>query len=262
MRRLDVLICTYGREGLDKVATMNLKEMEEVRYVVSCQSEVMRLPEALRRPYIKVVFTPSRGLSDNRNNALLHADAEYALLCDDDVILYADRYKAVIHAFDENPQVDIATFRIDFPGGKLYPGGEHDIWYPYKGYNICSVEIAFRVRSVRNKNLCFNSMWGIGAPRLTCGEESVFLLMAKKAGLKGRFFPVTIGAHPSDSSGDRSEPGVLRAHGAYICLVYHFTALPRLVLKAWRMPSGFFCNLRYLVSGGIYALLNRRKLLS
>lgn len=262
MGRLDVLICTYGSHGLERVASMGLREVDGVEYVVSCQSEEMPLPEALRRPYINVAFTPSRGLSHNRNNALLHARAEYALLCDDDVVLYPESLISLIDAFDRNPDIDIAAFKVDFSAGKIYPPDEHDIWQPFKGYDICSVEIAFRMRSVKEAGLRFNPLWGIGAPRLGCGEESVFLLMAKKAGLRGRFFPLVIGAHPSESSGDRSSPGVLRANGAYICLEYPVTAIPRLVLKAWRMPKGFLRNLFYLAWGGVHALVHRRKLLS
>lgn len=262
MSRLDVLICTYGREGLDRVASMNLREVSDVNYVVSCQSEPQTLPEALRRSYVKVVFTQSKGLSLNRNNAIMHSESEYALLCDDDVDIHSDNLKKIIDVFDRNPDVDIATFMVDFPGGKVYTPKKHDIWKPYKGYNICSVEIAFRVRSVKEKNLWFNPLWGIGAPKLGCGEELVFLQMARKAGLKGIFFPIVIGAHPSESTGERSDPAVLRAHGAYICLEYPATAIPRIFLKAYRMPSGFMRNIFYLIGGGVYGLKYRHKLMS
>lgn len=262
MSCLDVLICTHGREGLERIVAMNLIEMDYVRYVVSCQSEVVSLPVSLVRDDIKVVFTSTKGLSNNRNNALTHANADYALLCDDDLTLYPDRLIDIISTFDRNPDIDIATFMVNFPEGKVYPSDEHDIWQPYKDYDICSVEIALRMKSVKENNLSFNPLWGIGAPRLGCGEESVFLLMAKKAGLNGRFFPLCIGAHPSGSTGDRPEPAVLCAQGAYICLEYPITALPRLLLKAFRMPSGFLHNLWYLTCGGFYGVLNRRSLLS
>lgn len=262
MSRLDVLISTHGREGLERVVAMNLKETDCVRYVISCQSDVVSLPVSLVRDDIKVVFTSSKGLSNNRNNALIHAEADYALLCDDDVTLYPEGLIDIISSFDRNPDIDIATFMVNFPDGKVYPLAEHDIWQPYKGYDICSVEIALRMKSVREYHLSFNPLWGIGAPRLGCCEESVFLLMAKKAGLNGRFFPFCIGAHPSGSTGDRPEPAVLRAQGAYICLEYPVTALPRLLLKAFRMPSRFLHNLWHLTCGGFYGVLNRRSLLS
>ncbi len=262
MTRLEVLICTYGPEGLSRVSAMNLVPADGVGYLISCQSMEMPVPEALRRPDIRVVFSPTRGLSNNRNNALDHATADYALLCDDDIITRAEAYPEIIKAFDENSDMDIATFMIDFPEKKVYPPCGQDLWKPFKGYEACSVEIAFRVKSVKEKNLRFNPMWGIGAPRLGSGEEAIFLLMAKMAGLQGQFIPIVIGAHPYESTGERSEPAVLRAHGAYIRLVHPVTALPRLLLKARRMPSGFFRNLRHLAEGALYASRHKSELLS
>lgn len=262
MNRLDVLICTYGQDGLERVGRMNLAPVDGVGYLVSCQSPHLPLPESLRRDDIRVVFSSTKGLSLNRNNALANADADYVLLCDDDVDVYPESYPHVIEAFDRNPDIEIAAFMVDFPGGKVYPPVEHELWRPYKNYLICSIEIAFRMRIVRNNGLKFNSLWGIGAPFLGAGEESVFLLRAKNAGLKGRFFPVRVGAHPSESTGFRVVPPVLRANGAYICLAYPVTALPRILLKAWRSRPGFFCNLKYLAEGALHALVHRRALLS
>ncbi len=262
MKRLEILICTYGPEGLERVGHMNLAPVEGVGYLVSCQHHEMPVPESLRRQDIRVVFSSTKGLSRNRNNALLNADAEYVMLCDDDVVIYPESYPRVIEAFDNNPDVDIAAFMVDFPGGKVYPPYEHDIWHPFRNHIVCSVEIAFRTDKVRLNGLQFNPLWGIGAPLLGAGEESVFLLKAKGLGMKGRFFPIFVGAHPSESTGDRAVPPVLRANGAYIFFAYPVTALPRIVLKAWRTRPGFFRNLKYLVSGALYALVHRRELLS
>ncbi len=262
MKRLEVLICTHGGDGLERVATMNLAQVDGVGYLVSCQSTERPLPDSLRRQDIRVVFSPTRGLSLNRNNALANADADYVLLCDDDIDVYPESYPRIIEAFDRNTDLDIATFMVDFSGGRVYPPGECDLWSPFKNYNVCSVEIAFRLKSLKDKNLWFNSLWGIGAPMLGAGEESVFLLKAKDAGLKGRFFPVRIGSHPSESTGSLVVPSVLRAGGAYIFLAYPATALLRIMLKAWRSRQGFVRNLRYLLEGALYALFHRRELLS
>lgn len=262
MNRLDVLISTHGSGCLDRIVRMNLPQVEGVGYLVSCQCAPAEIPAALLRGDIRVVFTPSKGLSTNRNNALADARADYALLCDDDVSVNPDGCRRVIEIFDSNPDVDVAAFIVEFPVKKVYPPAEHDLWQPYKGYDVSSVEIGFRLKSVRDKNLGFNPLWGIGAPKLGCGEEAMFLWSAKRSGLCGRFFPVVVGSHPFESTGGRSEPAVLRANGAYIFLAYPLTAVPRLVLKARRMPAGFFRNLRYLLSGARYALFHRRELLS
>lgn len=261
--KLQVAICTFRHDGLNRVASLYLPKVNEVSYLVSCQSEPTELPESLCRKDIEVVFSPTKGLSHNRNNALAHATAPYVLIADDDLVFYPDGLADIIDKFDNNPEIDIAAFRADMGDNKFYPLYEADIWYPPKGYWISSVEIALRMESVRRASLNFNPNWGIGSDYLHCGEENIFLLMARKSGLKGRFFPTTIVSHPEVSTGVRLQqrPGVLRAQGAYLVYAYPYTYIVRLLLKAKRTSGSFFANCRNLFIGALYAIRHRRKLL-
>lgn len=263
MTKLQVAICTLGNEGLQKVGKLFLPKVDGVSYLVSCQNVPVNLPPSLYRNDVQVVFSPTKGLSNNRNNALIHLTAPYALIADDDLEFYPDGLRTIIEKFDANPEIDIATFRAEVGNNKFYPDFEADIWCPPKGYWISSIEIALRLESIRKFELSFNPFWGLGSERLHCGEENIFLLMAQKAGLKGRFFPITIVRHPEVSTGVRLQqsPGVLRAYGAYIVYAYPFTSIFRLPLKAWRTTGRFIVNCRYIFSGALYAIRYRRKLL-
>ena len=85
---LEVEICTYGLDGLQRVAQMTLPPVEGVRYRICMQNPdcaAVELPEALRRPDVDFFQHPTRGLSVNRNVALDRAEADIILIADDDL---------------------------------------------------------------------------------------------------------------------------------------------------------------------------------
>lgn len=265
--KLDVMICTCGDTGLEKVAAMNLPAVEGVRYLVSCQSAPRRLPDSLIRGDVEVRFSDTRGLSNNRNEALSMVTAPYALVADDDLKYRPEGLSAIIDIFESNHDVDIATFRCVYPFDKVYPQGEHDLTCNYRNYYLTSFEIAVRTDAVRRCRLAFTPLMGIGAPYLHSGEENMFVLSGLRSGLRGRFFPVTIAEHPDVPTGEREilSAGVLRAQGAYISQAFGLTIVPRIVLKAWRSghdtPLRFLRNLMYVTQGTLYGMRHGRQLM-
>lgn len=259
---LDVMICTYGDDGLARVAGMDLPRVGGVRYVVSCQSEPKACPAALDRDDVMISFNDSRGLSENRNHALSVATAPYGLIADDDLHYTGDRLGEVLKILGSNPDVDIATFRHEGIVGKVYPDKEWDLKDRYKNYFVNSIEIALRLDRIRSAGLRFSRLAGIGAPYLHAGEEELFVHNALRKGLRGRFFPVTVAVHPGPSTGLGSvpTPGVLRARGALIGRMYPVTALLRLPLAAVRSGVPFFPALLRLYQGWIYGIRHRKEL--
>lgn len=253
---LQVLICTLGREGLERVARMALPRVEGVEYLVACQSVEMPLPESLRRNDVEVHFNPGRGLSQNRNFAFAHTTAPLALIADDDLIFTSQGLKDVIDTFEHHPQVDIATFKCKFPFHKQYPTEETDLRQRVKNYYFTSYEIAVRMQAVRKCGLTFNENMGIGAERFHSGEEAIFIDHALRSHLTCRFFPITIVEHPDIPTGRQKRPsaGVLQADGVLIAKDYSWTITPRLILKALRCGGNFLHNLRHLTLGAAYYL--------
>ncbi len=255
-QQLQVLICTLGAEGLERVGKMTLPQVDGVGYLVACQSEALPLPESLLRDDMEVYFNTDRGLSRNRNFAFSKTTAPLALIADDDLIFTPEGLRMVIDTFNNNPDVDIATFRCEFPFRKDYPDSEVSLRRRIKNYYVTSYEIAIRMSSIRRCKLQFCENMGIGAERFHSGEESIFMDHALESGLECRFFPFTIVRHPGIPTGRRERPsaGVLRADGVLIARHYKWTILPRLMLKARRCGGNFFSNLRYLTSGAVYYL--------
>ncbi|MCM1517295.1 MAG: glycosyltransferase [Pseudoflavonifractor sp.] len=238
--RLEVLICTCGENGLDRVADIDLPKVEGVSYLVSWQPMSrkvgIRRPVALDREDVAVYVSPTTGLSNNRNAALTHATGEICLVADDDLSYTPEGLMSVIDAFDSNPAIDVAAFMYDSDADrKAYPAVEWNLSERLPKYwFLTSFELAFRRESIGY--IRWSPLMGIGAPVLAAGEEELLLWQMRRNGLKCRFFPRVVAFHPGATTGYRrmSEPSVLMSKGALWRITHPFTAPLRILLNAWR----------------------------
>ncbi len=256
--RLQVLIATYGDNGLRRTASMSLPVIEGVSYLVSCQTgedATPEVPEALQRPDIRVIMTEGRGLCANRNRLLEAADAEYVLTADDDMSYTEAQLRAAIDSLGE---ADITAFRIEGAQNKSYPTSRMNLGHGLpRGYCPSSVEIALRLDAVRRTGLHFCTLFGIGAPALGCGEEDILIWNARRLGLRIEYIPVVIGRHTGGpSTGQRAPtPAVWRARGAVLHLTHPYSGWLRIVRQAVRARS--IAALRLMAAGAAYAVRHR-----
>lgn len=205
--QLQVLICTYGREGLQRVAKASHPRVEGVEYLVSIQDpeegKEYTAPKELERDDFKLFVSLTKGLSVNRNIALSQASAPLLLISDDDADYTVEGLKAVVNAFRDNPDADIITFKYaSVSSSKPYPDKSMSLANPPKGYFVSSIEIAMRRKSVQGK-IWFNENFGIGAT-FPSGEEDLFLKDCLDRGLNGIFVPETIVRHDSPTTSERN----------------------------------------------------------
>lgn len=251
---LQVLICTYGAEGIERVAESIHPEVEGVEYLVSWQaSEGVTLPESLRRDDFRIYRTRSKGLSCNRNHALSKSTAPLLLVSDDDVSYSEKGLRSVIENFREHPEVDIITFRFESASvTKCYPSSSFHLDKVPKGYFVSSIEIAFRRDAVKGK-IWFNENFGIGA-MFSSGEEDIFIKDCLDSGLTGIYVPQSIAVHdqPTTSSRNLLLPERPLAKGAVFIHLHPSDWFLRMIAHAlreihlWRkgdVPSPFsFCR--------------------
>lgn len=232
---LDLAVVTYRPEGIERVAHMVLPPVPGVRYVVSWQdSGDTPVPESLKRPDVSIYRLDGRGISRNRNNAIRNCKADVVLFADDDIVYTEESFRRVREVFMCHPEVDVATFRSEHGDMSRFPSVETRLGRKMpRGYYVTSFEIALR----RNLNLRCCEELGLGSPSLHGGEDEIFLLSAIRRGLDCRFFPITICAHPHESTGTKARmtPGNLMAAGCVIALMYPGSAWFRVLLKAWRV---------------------------
>lgn len=263
---LEILICTYNNR-ITKAANVLMPPMHNISYLISWQQSddftAPELPDTLRREDVKICTLRGKGLSLNRNNAIVCATGDICLMGDDDITYLPNHIPHIIEIFESHPTLDFATFKYDsknYP--KQYPSYSFDLRQSAKGYYVTSFEIAFRRRSVQGV-VQFNPLFGLNAPVLIDGEEGVFINDALNKGLSGFFFPYVIARHDHATTAERhaSDPKHLMGNGAYIYLAYKDGTAPlRYVLFAWRSckknPLKFFPMLRHVLQGVKYIKKN------
>lgn len=265
MLTLDLAIVTHRPEGISRVAAMRLPAMAGVRYVVSWQShDGAPVPKALMRDDVEVHRFDGTGISANRNNALAHCRADIVLFADDDIEIRPEGLRGVRRVYEENPEVDVATFRSEHGDMSRFPAVEADLTHGFpKGYSVSSIELSLRRATAGDLRCC--PELGIGSGRFLGGEDEAFLLTAIRRGLNCRFFPVTVCSHPDESTGTKSglSDGNILAAGMVIALAYPRTAFMRVPLKAWRLARGrrasLWRALRLTAAGALAAPALRRR---
>jgi len=209
---INVLISTLD-EGIHQINDVLLKPIAGVDYLVSQQitrDEYKTLPEVLQnRKDVAVVQISGKGLSANRNHAIKEAKGDIALLADDDVSFLPDTFIIINNVFLKDETLDVACFKIKTPDGepdyKNYPLKKFRLTSG-KHHSISSVEIAFRLNSIKEKNIRFDERFGIGSGIFFAGEESLFIHDCLRKGLKVVFYPEFIVGHPYQSSQRNIQP--------------------------------------------------------
>lgn len=258
---LDLAVATYRPDGLERVCQMLLPPVEGIRYVVSWQAHGdAPIPEAIaRRSDVEVHrFEFGGGSSVNRNNAMSFCRGDIILQCDHDLIHFPEGLEKLRRAFMEQPDIDVATLRSEHGDMDRFPAGQVTLKGRLpKNYFVSTFEIAVR-RSTAGY-LRFVEEIGLGTPALNAGDDEIFLLTAMRSGLCCRFLPITVCAHPHASTGykDRFTRGNLMGMGATIRLMYPWSSLLRLPLKAWRVcrngQASFMSALWWLSAGALRA---------
>lgn len=209
--KLTVLISTLneGILGLEKVVAI---VHPQVCYLVIHQNlERISIPEFLNRTDIEVITSYTKGLSKSRNLGIKHCKTPYALIADDDVRYFEDSFDTIIKTFENRADLDLAMFKIKTPPGdpeyKKYP--ENAYVLKEESHIFSSIEIAFRLSSIRQHKIKFDRRFGLGSyiPR---GEELFFVLDTISKKLHCMYFPYFIVEHPYESSGKTRPKGLRR----------------------------------------------------
>lgn len=239
---LEVLISTFGREGIERICRSKHPRVAGVRWLVSWQlpdGDCPIPPKLAARDDFKIIKHATRGLSVNRNRALAEASAPLLLIADDDLFYRPEELEHVIDMFRLNPQADILTFRFRCSNAtKNYPSRSFDLSRPPRGYYVSSVEIALRRAAIIGSGVRFNEAFGVGA-RFIAGEEDIFIHDALKSGLRGRFIPLTICTHPDITTSTKlaKDPKRIETLGAVHRLIHPGSWPLRMIVHSLRQSG-------------------------
>lgn len=237
MTRLQILIPTIGKKGIDHVVASGRPRIDGVEYLVSWQQpdEDIPVPEELCRDDFRIKIIKSRGVARNRNSLLDMITAPLALWSDDTDFNSVKHVDTVLKAFEENPEADLLSFRAHHPYlDKKDP--EYSFDYPHlaKGYYLMTSELAMRADRLKGK-VRFNEFFGVGA-FFPMGEEELYAHDCARAGFKWRYLPLEIVHIPGDCTSARiwNTEGMYRTKGAINLHLHPFTWPLRMLVHSFR----------------------------
>lgn len=250
--KIFVLISTIDRRILRVPDVLSAPE-KDVHYVVVWQHshhaelDDIDVSDIEARPDVTLVPLQGKGLSRSRNHAmqtaigLLDDPLEEAIfvISDDDERFKSEAFGQIVGFYRDHPEVDVALMRMRSTQNrkyfKSYPDKLTDYRKRPRSYYPASLEMTLRTR-VYHAGIRFDTRFGLGAEKLSCGEEDIFLADVIAKGLKVVIAPVDIGYTRPFTTGNRTtETKVLRSRGA----VYGYTM---------SLPGAFLRSLREAVS--------------
>lgn len=185
---VQTLVVTTNQINHDIVDKMNLK----TDAIIGNQCAMDRMEEFFHNgSKIQMLFLSSKGVGRNRNEVLMRANADVCVLADDDMRFFDNYEDLVVTWFERLPQADILIFNLEEvkPRRHKFEEVQRINWLNYRKYG--AARFAFRLRPILLNGIMFNMMFGGGCP-YSCGEDTLFLDMCLKKGLKIYGVPATL----------------------------------------------------------------------
>lgn len=169
--KIQVLVATMHQKDKSLIEKMNIQS--EAIIGNQCDENSIECFEWKGHEITYLNFA-ERGLSLNRNNALIRASADICLLADDDMVYDNDYSSTVEQVFNEHPDADVIIFNIKepVPTRAVVKKTVRVNYLNYLRYG--SVRIAFKLNSIRSNAISFNQCFGTGTER-GFGEDNLFL---------------------------------------------------------------------------------------
>ena len=180
----------------------NIKFLSSVNSLVIVQN-----PEGIVTPTfadeVKVLELKNKGVAKSRNAAIDNTNSDYLIFGDDDIKFSESGIASAINLLNANPNISILLMQAVDETGKLrksYPGKAHELKLTNSA-KAATYEMMIRVSDIKAAGIKFDENFGAGAANYL-GDEYIFIADALRAGLKGKFEPIVIATHPTESSGN------------------------------------------------------------
>ena len=142
---------------------------------------------------IKIYCMNEKGVGLSRNNALLRADGDIVLFSDEDIVYNEGYAKAVLDAFEANPDIDMIFFNFDVAEDRqTYHIEKKGRVRQYNCGRYPTYSLALRREVLHKKGITFSLLFGGGA-KYSNGEDSLFIKQCIKSGMKALALPITLG---------------------------------------------------------------------
>ena len=187
-----------------------------------------------------------RGLSKSRNRAIEHAQADWIIIGDDDVLFYDDALRKLLNEAKES---DIVVFSNADETGPKFRDDENDFRLIFSAASWC---IAVRREFVQMHDLKFDERFGLGAPFIST-EENSFLWDAKRLGARMKSSDAAVVNHTGVSTGYVLNHNLWKSKGAFFARNLGFWGIPVgvafVVKKSISHKLNFVTSLKSFIDG-------------
>lgn len=223
---LQILISTMNRKSIEDL-NLESKNINKNCLIINQTNDNHIIEDKLNNN--RMINYKEIGLSKSRNRCLENATGEICIISDDDVQYVPEYKEIIINEFEKNPQADIITFKIKTPEGEMFKNYSNEEFNHNKRtiLKVSSIEVAFRLESIKNKNIKFDELFGLGST-YTSGEENIFLMDCIKNNLNIKYVPQIIAIHDKESSGKILNEKAIYSKGA---LFYRLFGIKSLILN-------------------------------
>ena len=178
MSKLEVLVTTMYQSDFSKFYQMNL----QTNAVIANQTDKNEYVEAnINGHRVKMVSTNSRGLSRNRNIAIVHAEqsSELFVFSDDDLIFNDGYEQLILNEFEKFPEAEAIKFNLhDISDTRKISMRRIQKFEKATRKNMSSSGVCglvVRQDVMKKYSLFFHENFGTGTENY-CGEDTIFLM--------------------------------------------------------------------------------------
>lgn len=207
MERLGIVVSTTESRLMDNPLFVDQLRAVDLPVVIVNQFQSSALIPGTFPDHVRVVNSNTKGLSASRNLALDTLQAEFAMLCDDDIMLQEGCLDQLIPQL----QSGVAMYFTPLHTTEGQPWRRH---YPEAPFSLRGLSFANRKRIqkinsmeqivnrtfMRENQLRFNESFGAGSGNYPMGEETLLAFEFLKCGGQLHFLPIPTRIHPPVSS--------------------------------------------------------------
>lgn len=159
--------------------------------------------EAPVRDDVRYVELNSRGVAKSRNEVLRRSRGKFVMFADDDVVLVESGVRRLLTALLQDDDLALAQgSAIDGQGRLRKRYSRQSVrLHRWNAAKTATYEMMVRRIAFADAGVFFDEAFGAGAGARYLGDEYVFIADALRAGLRCRFFPITVAQHDIASSG-------------------------------------------------------------
>lgn len=190
---VEILVSCMYENGIQLLERLNIeKDVVVINQCDATNEEIKLYPGN-----VKIIDTPTRGLSVSRNLAIKNSTADICMLSDDDEVFVDNAHQIIAESYKTYSNADVIIFKIENVN-KLIINKPKKLNY-FELLKVGSWMISFKREAIIRNNIEFDTLMGSGTGN-GGGEENKFLIECYKKNLQIYYVPVVVASlNPSDS---------------------------------------------------------------